>query len=91
MIKILILSCFSLLTLSMFAQNDQTPIDGAQISPEILSELNHASLERLNAAKLDREAIIGWVSFEQTEYNYTYGPDAFFTYGQNSTLYFWKL
>ena len=82
MIKILILSCFSLLTLSMFAQNDQTPIDGAQISPEILSELNHASLERLNAAKLDREAIIGWVSFEQTEYNYTYGPDAFFTYGQ---------
>ena len=31
---------------------------------------------------MNREDINGWVSFELTEYNYTYGPDAFFTYGQ---------
>ncbi|MFT5821090.1 MAG: hypothetical protein ACI8ZM_002339 [Crocinitomix sp.] len=80
--KRLILTSFLILSLSIFAQEGETPMEGTQISAEILNELNRGSLERLNAAQTDREAINGWVSFELTEYNYTYGEDAFFTYGQ---------
>lgn len=72
----------SLFCIGVTAQEGQTPQESAQLSNEVLSELNRGSLERLNGVEIDREEINGWVSFEQTQYNLTYGPDAFFTYGQ---------
>lgn len=80
--KQLFLSCLVAVAFTGFAQESPEPVAGTLISPEILNELNHQSLERLNAAEVDRDAINGWVSFEQTQYNYTYGPDAFYTYAQ---------
>lgn len=79
--KILFSALLTGLTGGLLAQDEQ-PMAGSEMSPEVVNMLNHQSQQRLKALNTDRETIDGWVSFEQTEYNFTYGPDAFFTYGQ---------
>ncbi|MCG8578214.1 MAG: T9SS type A sorting domain-containing protein [Flavobacteriales bacterium] len=63
-------------------QTNETPQAGTEISPEILEELNRNSIERLTSVNADREEINGWVSFELTNYEWVYGADNFYTYGQ---------
>lgn len=64
-----------------FGQHNEGPKSGTKIESPLLNQLNHESIRRLSGSA-NRETINGWVSFEQTEYNYTYGPELFYTYGQ---------
>lgn len=80
--KKLLFTCFAMALIgSVWSQNNEQPIPGSQISDELLNELNHQSAVR-RMPGTNREEINGWVSFELTEYELVYGPDAFFTYGQ---------
>lgn len=80
--NLFLISCISLSTFTLRAQEGPLPKEETKISPALLNELNRQSTDRLNAVSTDREEINGWVSFELTEYNLTHGPSAFYTYGQ---------
>lgn len=64
----------------LFGQSQ--PNEDNLITPTLLEELNRDSKLRIGAEKNDRDVINGWVSFERTMYDYVYGPDQFYTYGQ---------